>query len=113
MIHLSQAAVRELNRLKSRQNTEEIYFRIKIEAGGCSEFFYAMSFVDAAESEDRVFKCEGLETLIDPVSARYVEGLTIDYSEDLMGGGFRFHNPNATQTCGCGNSFAIEGLDES
>ncbi|MBE9040303.1 iron-sulfur cluster assembly accessory protein [Oscillatoriales cyanobacterium LEGE 11467] len=108
MIHLSQAAIRELKRLKSRQNSQEAYFRLKVEAGGCSEFFYAMTFDETAGPSDRVCECEGLETLIDSVTLPYVEGLTVDYSEDLMGGGFRFHNPNATQTCGCGNSFAMK-----
>ncbi|MDY6938427.1 MAG: iron-sulfur cluster assembly accessory protein [Cyanobacteriota bacterium] len=113
MIHLSQAAIRELHRLKSRQHNQNAYFRLKIEAGGCSEFFYAMTFENAASPEDCRWECEGIEAIVDPVSLPYVKGLTIDYSEDLMGGGFRFHNPNASQTCGCGNSFAVAQGDES
>lgn len=68
---------------------------------------YNMEFV--AEPQPSDVRCEpmGLQVAIDADSVPQLDGLTLDYTEDLMGGGFRFHNPNATQICGCGNSFAV------
>jgi len=68
---------------------------------------YQMKF-DACRPGDRLYEVNGLEVVIDADSLPFLEGLTLDYSEDLMGGGFRFHNPNAAQTCGCGNSFSLK-----
>ncbi|MBD2386083.1 HesB/IscA family protein [Cylindrospermum sp. FACHB-282] len=106
MIHLSQAAVSEIGRLKSKQQPN-VLFRLTVEIGGCSGWFYDMSFDDAVKVGDQVFELQGIQVVIDGESLNYINGLTVDYSEDLMGGGFRFHNPIAIATCGCGNSFNI------
>lgn len=107
MIHLSPTAVRELNRIQSKQGTSLTWFRLKTDRGGCSQFVYDMEFVAEPQADDRRFEWEGLQVAIDADSLPYLEGLTLDFTEDLMGGGFRFHNPNATHICGCGNSFAV------
>ncbi|MBD2430368.1 MULTISPECIES: HesB/IscA family protein [Fischerella] len=107
MIHLSPAAVSEIKRLKSRQQQPNPLFRLAVKLGGCSGWYYDTSFDEIASSGDRTFECEGIQVVIDAESFNYVDGLTIDYSEDLMGGAFRFHNPQANASCGCGNSFAI------
>ncbi|WP_341524908.1 iron-sulfur cluster assembly accessory protein [Nostoc sp. UHCC 0302] len=106
MIHLSQAAASEIGRIKSKQQPN-LLFRLAVKSGGCSGWFYEMSFAQAEEVSDRVFDLDGIQVVIDAQSLNYINGLTLDYSEDLMGGGFRFHNPQAIATCGCGNSFSI------
>lgn len=107
MIHLSQTAISEIQRIRSKQPHSTALFRLGIQAGGCADFYYTLSFDQDLASDDRIFNCDGIQVVIDAQSWRYLEGLNLDYSEDLMGGGFRFHNPNATSSCGCGNSFSI------
>jgi iron-sulfur cluster assembly accessory protein len=106
MIHLSPAAASEIGRLKSKQQPNTL-FRLTVKTGGCSGWFYDMSFDEIIKAEDQVFDLNGMQVVIDAHSQNYLQGLTLDYSEDLMGGGFRFHNPIAITICGCGNSFAI------
>jgi iron-sulfur cluster assembly protein len=105
MIHLSQAAVSEIGRIKSRQQPNAL-FRLAVKPGGCSGFFYDMSFDKAIKVGDQLFNLDEIQVVIDATSLNYLNGLRVDYSEDLMGGGFRFHNPQAIVTCGCGNSFS-------
>jgi iron-sulfur cluster assembly protein len=66
-----------------------------------------MSFEAMAQPIDQVFDCGAVQVVIDPQSWPYLNGLTLDYTEDLMGGSFRFDNPNAKQTCSCGHSFGF------
>ncbi len=106
MIHLSPAATSEIRRLLAKQRQQNKLFRIQVKPGGCSGFFYDIAF-DQAMLGDQIYDCKGIIVVVDPQSLNYLNGFTLDYSEDLMGGGFRFHNPNATQTCGCGNSFSV------
>ena len=107
MIDLSTSAANEIKRLSSKQSNQNI-FRLRVQIGGCSGLFYDLSFDPTVLPSDRVFNCHGIAVVIDTQSLNYVSDLTLDYSEDLMGGGFRFHNPQATSSCGCGNSFSIE-----
>jgi iron-sulfur cluster assembly protein len=69
---------------------------------------YLMDFVDAStiQEDDQIFDYQGFQVICDPKSLLYIYGLMLDYSEALIGGGFQFTNPNASQTCGCGKSFA-------
>jgi iron-sulfur cluster assembly accessory protein len=107
MIHLSQAALREVYRLRGKYSHPTAVFRLGVQPGGCSDLHYTLQFDLAALPEDHVWNCEGLQVVVDPQSLSYVDGLTLDYTEDLMGGGFRFHNPGAASYCGCGNSFSV------
>jgi iron-sulfur cluster assembly protein len=107
MIHLSHAASSEVSRLKAKRNDPRLLFRLSAQPSGCLEFSYAMTFDATVRSDDRLFDCNGMQVIIDAQSLAAIDGLTLDYSEDLMGGGFRFHNPRATQSCGCGNSFSL------
>ncbi|MCG8365663.1 MAG: iron-sulfur cluster assembly accessory protein [Pseudanabaenales cyanobacterium] len=107
MIHLSPAAVKEIKRLQANQQSPKALFRLKIQSGGCFDWFYQMGFDQTINAQDAVYNCGDIQVVVNSRALIYVDGLTIDYSEDLMGGGFRFMNPNATQHCGCGNSFAI------
>ncbi|MBD2455937.1 iron-sulfur cluster assembly accessory protein [Nostoc sp. FACHB-87] len=106
MIQLSQAAKIEIERLKSKQKSNTLV-RLAVKPGGCSDLFYDMSFAEVVQPGDRTFEIGGLQILVDHQSLQYINELVLDYSEDLMGGGFRFHNPQAITTCSCGNSFAI------
>ena len=107
MIQLSPSAVKEIQRLLSKQNNPNLVFRLQVQSGGCSGLLYNMRFDDAIACDDRVFNCTGIRVVVDPTSCDYVKDLRLDYSEDLMGGGFRFHNPQAVASCGCGNSFSV------
>lgn len=113
MISLSRAALAEVKRLQRRSSDgTNAILRLGVQSGGCSDFYYTLEFAAAPAASDRLWHCEdGLQVAVDACSLPYLDGLTLDYSEDLMGGGFRFDNPNAEQHCGCGNSFrAIEPL---
>ncbi|MUL37274.1 iron-sulfur cluster assembly accessory protein [Gloeocapsopsis sp. AAB1 = 1H9] len=108
MVRLSTSAANEIQRLKSKQQ-QDVFFRLKVEAGGCSSLIYEMAFDTEIAPSDRIYECCGLTVVVDAQSLDYVNNLLLDYSEDLMGGGFRFHNPNASSTCSCGISFALNG----
>jgi iron-sulfur cluster assembly protein len=107
MLNLSQAATSEIKRLRSKHQKPNAIFRLGVQPGGCAGMIYTLEFDDLVNPEDRLWERNGLQVVVSAQSLEYINGLTIDYSEDLMGGGFRFHNPNATQSCGCGNSFSI------
>jgi iron-sulfur cluster assembly accessory protein len=112
MIHLSAAAASEIVRLRSRRKLPNLLFRLGIQPSHCLPLAYTIGFDDAVQPNDRVYECEGVQIVINQDTLPYVDGLVLDYSEDLMGGGFRFHNPNAVQNCGCGNSFAVAESSE-
>lgn len=106
MIYLSPTAINEIERLKSKQPSN-ILFRLRVKSGGCADWFYDLAFDTTVQPQDQVLELQNLCVIIDPESLNYINELSLDYSEDLMGGGFRFHNPQATSTCSCGNSFSI------
>jgi iron-sulfur cluster assembly protein len=108
MIRLSPAAINEVNRLK-RKHLESFsdILRVSIQSKGCAGLAYQLDFASSAQADDRLFECDTIQVAVPQQSLPYVDGLLLDYSEDLMGGSFRFHNPNAKQTCSCGHSFAL------
>ena len=81
--------------------------RVAVRGGGCSGFEYALDFEEEARETDFVLEYDDLQVYIDPVSARYVAGTEIDYVMGTTGAGFKFNNPKAVGTCGCGSSFAV------
>ena len=81
--------------------------RIAVRGGGCSGFEYALDFESEARDNDWVYEQSGLTIYVDAVSARYLQGTNIDYVLGATGAGFKFNNPNASGTCGCGSSFAV------
>src|SRR5215813_11079101 len=81
--------------------------RIAVRGGGCSGFEYALDFESEARGNDYVYDQSGLTIYVDAVSARYLQGTSIDYVLGASGAGFKFNNPRATGTCGCGSSFAV------
>ncbi len=105
MINISPAAIKEIVRLKSKLVNPEVSFCLQVRAGGCSGWIYELKFATPIQS-DHIYKSNGMSIVVNAESIKYVNGLTLDYSEDLMGGAFRFQNPNAQTFCGCGNSFS-------
>lgn len=107
MIQLSSTAIAEINRLKSKPHAAGSILRLRVEAGGCMDWYYALSFCDVPAPDEHLLQQGPIQIAVNDVSLERIENLVIDYSEDLMGGGFRFRNDKAMQTCGCGNSFLV------
>lgn len=106
MIHLSLAAANEIKRLKASRQKPDSYFRLGVEPGGCSGLYYILDLCEMPLTGDRVCESQGIAIVINEQSVPYLQDLRLDFAEDLMGGSFRFQNPNATATCGCALSFA-------
>ena len=104
MISLSESAASKLKRLLT--NKEETGVRAGVKGGGCSGFTYSLSF-DKEMPSDRIIENRGITIYVDPKSYLYLMGTEIDYIDDLNQSGFKFVNPNAKRTCGCGESFSI------
>jgi len=81
--------------------------RVAVRGGGCSGFEYALDFEKEARENDWIYEQNGLTLYVDAVSARYLEGTSIDYVMGMAGAGFKFNNPKARGTCGCGSSFTV------
>lgn len=81
--------------------------RIAVRGGGCSGFEYALDFENEARENDWIYEQNGITIYVDAVSARYLEGTTVDYVMGMAGAGFKFINPQAKGTCGCGSSFTV------
>ncbi|MFM2431099.1 MAG: iron-sulfur cluster insertion protein ErpA [Cyanobacteriota bacterium] len=110
MIHFSDCAIAEIQRLKIQQSRFEpapSYLRLAVIQDGCAGLAYDLRFDRQQQLGDHQFTIDHLQVLVDPVSAEQVQGLAIDYTEDLMGGGFQFSNPQAKRTCSCGISFTL------
>ena len=108
VIQISDGAVNKILSLAdSEDDTNNLNLRVYVTGGGCSGFQYGFSFDKVIDEEDTCITKDGANLVIDSLSLQYLEGSTIDYSEDLMGSKFVITNPNATTTCGCGESFSI------
>jgi iron-sulfur cluster assembly protein len=106
VVALTEAAIRQIRRQMAKIGGENKRLRLGVKGGGCSGLSYVLLFEDATETTDRVWEADGLSVVVDPKSARFLAGATLDYSlKNLMEGGFIFHNPNASRSCGCGTSF--------
>lgn len=92
--------------LKEEGLAETHGLRIAVQGGGCSGLQYALDYAESARPGDSVFTVDGLKIYIDMASKTYLAGAKIDYVSGLQGTGFKFSNPNATRTCGCGHSFS-------
>ncbi len=102
------AAAARIAALKQKQGNDALYFRITVKGGGCSGFQYVFAMEDAPLSAtDITIEQDGARVVIDDVSVGLVAGSQLDYVEDLSSAGFEIKNPNATASCGCGNSFSV------
>ncbi|TMW99825.1 hypothetical protein EJD97_001907 [Solanum chilense] len=108
-ISLTDNALMHLNKMRSDRN-EDLCLRIGVKQGGCSGMSYTMEFEkqENARPDDSIIEYNGFVIVCDPKSLLFIFGMQLDYSDALIGGGFSFKNPNATQTCGCGKSFTAE-----
>jgi iron-sulfur cluster assembly accessory protein len=111
VIQLSNAAIAEIKRLHCQQPSLDSHFRLSIQEGGCFGSLYDLRFDPEVRADDQRYAAADVDVIVSNHVLPFVQGLQIDYSEDLMGGGFRFHNPNATRSCSCGNSFSIQAND--
>lgn len=109
IVHLTDTAVERIRRLLEERGQQGQALRLFVSGGGCSGLQYGMALESQARESDHRFTSAGVEVVVDPLSMTYLAGSTIDYSEDLMAGGFRIDNPNAVASCGCGQSFRTEG----
>jgi iron-sulfur cluster assembly protein len=107
MIGLSEnAAVKVIELIASRPNVTE-GLRVGVRGGGCSGFTYFLEFAESANKGDRELDSHGVKLFVDPKSYLYLMGTEVDYVDGLGGAGFKFTNPNARRTCGCGESFSV------
>lgn len=107
MVTISDEAKQQLMKLMSENNESKKYVRVGVSSGGCSGLSYKLDFDSVISDEDKVFDNNGITLLIDQSSYLYVMGTTLSFSGGLNGKGFSFNNPNASRTCGCGESFAV------
>ena len=106
-IELSENALAKVRQLLVAEDNLDLKLRVFIAGGGCSGFSYGFTFDEDTAEDDAVFERDGIKLLVDSLSYQYLLGAVVDYREDLSGSQFVVTNPNATATCGCGNSFAI------
>ena len=109
MVTLTENAVNEIKRLMEAQNLPNAGLRMGVKGGGCSGMSYTLNFEPEVreQDQDQVFEINGVKVIVDSKSLLYLEGITLDYVNGLAGTGFKFVNPNATRSCGCGSSFSV------
>jgi len=99
------AAAKKVGELIQEEDNPDLMLRVFVSGGGCSGFQYGFTFDEKVEEGDSSVDNKGVTLLVDPMSVQYLMGAEIDYKEDLQGAQFVIRNPNATTTCGCGQSF--------
>jgi iron-sulfur cluster assembly accessory protein len=105
LINLTDKAVEMVKDAMQREGLTGYGIRIGVMGGGCSGFQYSMDFENAPKDGDITLEQDGLKIFVDAMSSMYLQGVTVDYVVGLQGAGFKFNNPNAKSTCGCGSSF--------
>ena len=109
MIKVTEQAKSEVQKLMEADgyDSHSDYIRVGVKSGGCSGLSYDLKFDKIASSDDKVFQDNGVKIIVDNKSFLYLIGTTLEYSGGLNGKGFVFNNPNASRTCGCGESFSL------
>jgi len=105
-IILTKNAARRVNAILKGENKEGYALRISVIGGGCSGMSYNLTFDNNEGEFDKIYTSKGIKIICDVKSWFYVKGTEIDFSDDLLSGGFQLKNPNANRTCGCGTSFS-------
>lgn len=105
-IELTAKAVEMVKKAMEDQKLDGFTLRVAVVGGGCSGFNYDLDLIKETRPTDFTFLMDGLAVAIDPMSTQYLKGTVVDYVESLQGAGFKFQNPNAKSTCGCGSSFS-------
>ena len=107
-IGLTERAIVELKRILDDQKMPDgTALRVGVKGGGCSGFSYTLGFDDSVAETDQINEVEGVRVICDPKSFLYLNGTLVDFEDNLMGRGFKFTNPNASKSCGCGESFSV------
>ncbi|UOE93650.1 iron-sulfur cluster assembly accessory protein [Alkalihalobacillus sp. LMS39] len=104
MITITEAAAERIKVMMAEEEGD-VMLRVGVKGGGCSGLSYGMGFDAEANDDDKQFTIHGLNVVVDTESAPILNGVVIDYKENMMGGGFTIDNPNAIASCGCGTSF--------
>jgi len=105
MFSVTTKAASEIKKLLAEENIPEGVLRVRVVPGGCSGFSYEMGFDDEIEKSDEIVESDGVRVAIDELSYPYLKGGVLDFNDGLNGTGFAISNPNATGSCGCGQSF--------
>jgi len=106
-LQVTPAAVTKVKNLVEEEGNSELKLRVFVTGGGCSGFQYGFTFDESQAEDDTVVEVEGVTVMVDALSIQYLQGSTVDYEEGLHGSKFSIRNPNATTTCGCGESFSV------
>ncbi len=106
MITLTEPAINEVKRLLKQEEKEDWGLRVGVVGGGCSGLSYTLAFDEKPNDNDTVMDIEGVRVYCDPKSYLFLNGMELDFSNELLTGGFKFHNPNAARSCSCGTSFS-------
>lgn len=104
-LQLTEKAALKVREIRAQEQITEEALRVRVIGGGCSGFQYDLFFEDETSEMDQTFESQGISIYVDMMSLQYLDGVEIDYVEALHGAGFKFSNPNAKSTCGCGSSF--------
>ncbi len=108
MIIITERAAKEVKRIIEEQSLpDQTALRVGVKGGGCSGFSYTLGFDDQSSEIDQTFEQDGIRVVCDPKSFLYLNGTQLDFEDGLMGRGFKFGNPNASKSCGCGESFSV------
>lgn len=107
LVRLSELAAEKVREFMAAERLPDAGLRISVLPGGCSGFEYGLEIEEETLEDDIVFLQHGIRLIVDPFSAQYLTGVSIDYQSSFQGSGFTFENPNATGSCGCGSSFAV------
>lgn len=108
MINVTDNAKNRIEELLSEEGrTKDHNVRVSVKGGGCSGLMYDLSFDDTITESDDIFEDKGVKIIVDKKSLLYLLGTTLEFTDGLNGKGFQFINPNASRTCGCGESFAV------
>lgn len=106
MLNLTDSAQAAVSRFITGAEEPVSGLRISVSGGGCSGMQYAMALEKESKSEDTIVECGAIKIFVDPASMPLLDGVTVDFLDSMEGSGFKFVNPNATNTCGCGSSFS-------
>ena len=107
IINVTEAAAGKIRELLVEEGKADSGLRVFVQGGGCSGFQYGLMIEESGGVGDQLFESNGVRLFIDPVSLSYLKGAEVDFVDTITGGGFTIKNPNATSTCGCGQSFNV------
>lgn len=103
-IDITEAAAAEIAKQRAKRGTPEASIRVGLRGGGCTGFSYVFEWADQPRATDKMFSAHGVSIVVDPKSFVYLAGMQLDFVRGMMGHGFKFNNPNAKGSCGCGES---------